>query len=673
MTRPPAPSVVVHAHFYQPPREDPWLEDVEREPSAAPFHDWNERIDKECYRTVVAARRHAPDGRIAAIVNTLESISFDVGPTLLEWLERRAPRSYEGVLRADRVSVKRDGHGNAMAMPYHHIILPLATRRDKITEVRWGIADFRRRFGRSPEGMWLPETAVDEETLDVLADAGIRFTVLAPHQLEGAPENGLPGRFRASGGRDIALFTYDGGISNDVAFGGLLHDARAWAERMVAPDETGTRRALIAVATDGETYGHHHKFGEVALAWMLHTLQERSDVRVENFAAVLARHEPRAAVRLVAPTSWSCAHGVERWRSDCACRMAPDPAGRPTRYRAALRRALDWLAGELHGLYEREGAALLGDPWAARDAYVPDDAPARSRVPAGATVRARELLELEWHALSMFTSCGWFFDDISGIEALQVLRYAARAIALAGAEASRLEVGVLDRLALAVSGATGASTGRHLYLAQARPRLPVAARVGAGAVAVARLAPEADVASAAAYEAQVDESGERTTVTVRHRRTGREETVRLDCLEPNRRLAAGPRFMVGADGEKPMAVELGDLPERYRVPVSTALRAEVIARTLTAEERSRLGSGTADLADLLSEGLLRAIAALASLPTEGALAHVMDLVDAVELTAGHIPFDVQTEFARVHQGLTPEQVVVLEPLAHRLGFADRPD
>ena len=673
MTRPPSQSVVVHAHFYQPPREDPWLEDVEREPTAAPFHDWNERIDKECYRTVIAARRHAADGRIAAIVNTLESISFDVGPTLLVWLERHAPRTYEGVLRADRASVKRFGHGNALAMPYHHLILPLATRRDKVTEVRWGIADFRRRFGRSPEGMWLPETGVDEETLDVLAEAGIRFTVLAPHQVEGAPPDGLPGRYRTSGGKDIALFIYDGGISNDVAFGGLLHDARAWANRMVAPNEGGARRSLVAVATDGETYGHHHKFGEVALAWMLEALQGRADVRVENFAAVLARHAPRQAVRLVAPTSWSCAHGVERWRADCACRMVPDPAGRPLQWRAALRQALDWLAGELHGLYEREGRSLLGDVWAARDAYVPDDAPERSRAPVDAPVRARELLELEWHALSMFTSCGWFFDDIAGIEALQVLRYAGRAIELAGSEAPRLESGLLNRLGLAVSGTSGAPTGRDLYLAHVRPQFPVAARVAAGVVAAARFAPQAEVARGAAYDARIEEPGDRTRVTVQQRRTGREETMRLDWVEPDRRLAAGPRFTVEAQGPRAMALELGDLPERYRVPVTTALRAEVIARTLTADERSRLGSGTAALADLLSDGLLRAITALASLPTEGALAHVLDLVDALELTAGHIPFDVQTEFARVREALTPEQVAVLEPLAQRLGFAVAPD
>ncbi|HMA40947.1 MAG TPA: hypothetical protein VKP10_12775, partial [Gemmatimonadales bacterium] len=313
---------MIHGHFYQPPREDPWLEAVVREPSAAPAHDWNERIEQECYRAVVAARRYAADGRIAAVVNTLTSISFDFGPTLLAWLERAAPATYEAVLAADRESARRHGgHGNALAMPYHHLILPLASRRDKVTEVRWGIADFRRRFRRDPEGLWLPETAVDDETLDVLAAEGIRFTVLAPHQVEGAPAGGLPGSYKTSRGRSIALFPYDGAIANEVAFGGLVRDGNLWAQRMLAPDAAGARRPLVAIATDGETWGHHHPFGEVGLAWVLHLLESRSDVRVENFAAVLARRPPEREVRLVAPSSWSCPHGVERWRSDCSCRI----------------------------------------------------------------------------------------------------------------------------------------------------------------------------------------------------------------------------------------------------------------------------------------------------------------------------------------------------------------
>jgi len=467
-------SIVIHGHFYQPPREDPWLNQVAAEPSAAPYHDWNERIERESYRAVVAARVYAPDGRIAHIVNTLASISFNFGATLLEWLERETPGTYAAVLEADRASRARHaGHGNAIAMPYHHVIMPLASRRDKITEVRWGIADFRRRFGRGPEGMWLPETAVDPETLDVLAAEGIAFTILAPHQVEQAPADGSAGRYRTSGGRSIALFVYDGPISHDVAFGSLLKDASAWAERLLAPGKRGHERRLVAVATDGETYGHHHKFGEVALAWVLRELERRRDARVENFAAFLARHRPEQEVKLVAPTSWSCAHGVERWRADCGCRMAPE---RPTqqRWRAPLREALDWLAGELHARFEQEGGALFAGSWAARDAYGTD------RTGDG---RARELLEMERNALRMFTSCGWFFDDIAGIETIQILRYAARAIELAGADAPRLEAGVLERLARAQSNERAEGTGRDVYLNHVKRRVPVesAARTDAHA------------------------------------------------------------------------------------------------------------------------------------------------------------------------------------------------
>ena len=467
-------SIVIHGHFYQPPREDPWLNQVAAEPSAAPYHDWNERIERESYRAVVAARVYAPDGRIAHIVNTLASISFNFGATLLEWLERETPGTYAAVLEADRASRARHaGHGNAIAMPYHHVIMPLASRRDKITEVRWGIADFRRRFGRGPEGMWLPETAVDPETLDVLAAEGIAFTILAPHQVEQAPADGSAGRYRTSGGRSIALFVYDGPISHDVAFGSLLKDASAWAERLLAPGKRGHERRLVAVATDGETYGHHHKFGEVALAWVLRELERRRDARVENFAAFLARHRPEQEVKLVAPTSWSCVHGVERWRADCGCRMAPE---RPTqqRWRAPLREALDWLAGELHARFEQEGGALFAGSWAARDAYGTD------RTGDG---RARELLEMERNALRMFTSCGWFFDDIAGIETIQILRYAARAIELAGADAPRLEAGVLERLARAQSNERAEGTGRDVYLNHVKRRVPIesAARTDAHA------------------------------------------------------------------------------------------------------------------------------------------------------------------------------------------------
>ena len=401
-------SIVIHGHFYQPPRDDPWTGTIPREANAAPFHDWNERIEQECYGPLARA-------------GSLVSLSFDFGPTLFEWMEDAAPETYAAVLAADRAS------GNAIAMPYHHLILPLSPRRDKTTDVRWGIADFRRRFGREPEGMWLPETAVDDETLDVLAEEGIRFTILAPHQVERAPAGGLPGWYRTAAGRRIALFIYDGPLSHDVAFGPLVNDAAAWTGRL-----TSATADVVAIATDGETYGHHHKGGDVTLARLFQALAWRSDVRVENFAAVLARHPPRQEVGLVAPSSWSCPHGVERWRAECGCRAAPE---RPTqqRWRAPLRAALEWLSAEVRAIFEREGRAL---PTA-----------------------------LEHQLLRMFTSCGWFFDDIAGIESVIVLRSAARAIEFAGpSEAPRLEAGLLERLALAPSNDPAVGSGRELYL-----------------------------------------------------------------------------------------------------------------------------------------------------------------------------------------------------------------
>jgi alpha-amylase/alpha-mannosidase (GH57 family) len=394
-------SIVIHGHFYQPPRDDPRTGIIPAELNAAPDHDWNERIERECY---------------APVAPSLTSLSFDFGPTLLDWMERHAPETYAAVLAADRAS------GNAVTMPYHHVILPLCPRRDKTTEVRWGIADFRRRFGREPEGMWLPETAVDHETLDVLAEEGIRFTILAPHQVERAPAGGLPGWYRTAADRRIAIFTYDGGLSHGVAFGPLVNDAGAWIERLTAaPGE------LVSIATDGETYGHHHKNGIATLARVVEA------VDTESFASFLARRPPVEEVRLVSPSSWSCPHGVERWRAECGCRAAPE-RNTQQRWRAPLRAALDWLSEEIRRAFEREARVL---PTA-----------------------------LEHQLLRMFTSCGWFFDDIAGIESVIVLRSAARAIELAGPppEQARLEAGLLERLAQAPSNDPAVGSGRELYL-----------------------------------------------------------------------------------------------------------------------------------------------------------------------------------------------------------------
>jgi alpha-amylase/alpha-mannosidase (GH57 family) len=469
-------SVVIHGHFYQPPREDPWTDRVPVQPSAAPHRDWNQRIHDECYRAVVAARILDGEGRIARVMNTLEWMSWDAGPTLLRWLEREKPATYRAFLEADARSVARIGFGGAMATPYHHVILPLASRREKVTEVRWGIADFRRRFGREPEGMWLPEAAVDTETLDVLAREGIRFTVLAPQQVVKSPDGGLPGRVSLSGGRSIEIFVYDGLLSHDVAFGALLEESARWVERMAgAPGLT----ELVSIATDGETFGHHHKWADMALAATLRSADAHPDLLVENFSSFLSRHGSGEEVTLVEPSAWSCSHGVDRWRSECGCKLDPS-APTSQAWRAVLRGALAELADGLHRRFQEEGGTLLSDPWAARDEYggvLDSDAAVRkdfvTRHAVGpldepATGRALQLLEMERDILRMDTSCAWFFDDIARVEPLQNLAYAAHALDLLGEGADVLEEGLVRRLARAVSNDEQEGDGARLWRTKVR-------------------------------------------------------------------------------------------------------------------------------------------------------------------------------------------------------------
>lgn len=473
-------SVVVHGHFYQPPRENPWTGVVDAEPSAAPFHDWNQRIEAECYGPVSRARVLDPAGNVQHRDNLYAAMSFDVGPTLFEWLETNAPSTYASIIEADKISARTLGHGNAIAMPYHHTILPLASRRDKVTEVKWGIADFRRRFDRAPDGMWLPETAVDEETLEVLVEAGIRFTILAPHQVETIPEDGSPLRFCAGKGREIALCVYDAQLSADIAFGRLIKDGVLLADHL-APEDAET--VITAAAMDGETFGHHHRFGEMGLARALRIVGERDDVLIDNFASFLARNPPRADAMLVSPSSWSCTHGIERWRSDCGCRLAPEKHTSQA-WRASLRNGLEWLADELHEIFEREGEELFAvDPWLVRDNYgaVIGASEAKALAFVAETVkrrndgarieRAAELLEIEEGTLRMFTSCAWFFDDLARIETIQVLRYAAFAIELSG-DAKRLESGLLERIGDAKSNDPAEGTGRDIWRAHVKTADP---------------------------------------------------------------------------------------------------------------------------------------------------------------------------------------------------------
>ena len=669
-------SIVIHGHFYQPPREDPWLEELEREPGAAPFHDWNERIEQECYRAVVAARTYDTDGRIRGILNTLERINFDYGPTLLEWMEREAPATYASVLAADRASRARNpgGHGNAIATPYHHIILPLCPRREKVTEVRWGITDFRRRFGRDPVGFWLPETAVDDETLDVVASEGIRYTILAPHQVKGAPPGGRAGRYRTRGGHEIALFAYDGGISHDVAFGPLLRDSRQWLARLTAAD---AETEVISVATDGETFGHHHRFGEIALAWLLTEIARHPGYVVENLSAALDRYPARQDVDLVEPSSWSCVHGVERWRADCGCRIAQE---RPTQqaWRTPLRQGLDALGAALHAQFEREATRLFRDCWAAREGYggVVASAPeaiarfvasqVRDGLDSGQTVRARELLELERNALRMFTSCGWFFDDLAGLEPLQVLRYAARAIELAGKDAGpALEAGLLQHLARARSNDAHAGTGDRIYRERIKPRVAPVPRIAAGSVAAARLAPGDPNAVNRCYEVR-DREG---VVQVIHSRTGRETLCQV--TGPNEATIRLVMTAGLANGGPADTLGLGDLPERARDAVKAALRRALVERRLPPELRQAVDDGRLTLPAAAAQALERAVSALVADQSLAARETMIDLADLVELTGAAVPFDAQTELHRVRLSLSPELARRLEPAAWRLGFAKR--
>ncbi len=460
-------SVVVHGHFYQPPRENPWLDRVDVEPNAAPFHDWNERITHECYQPCAAARLLDAEGRVHGHMNLYSWISFDAGPTLLRWLEPNAPAVYRAMIAADRESARRlDGHGNAVAMPYHHIILPLASHRDKATEIRWGLADFRRRFGREPEGFWMPETAVDEETLVVLAEQGVKFTIVAPGQVAQAPANGEPLRFSAGGGREIALFVYDGALAAGVAFGALAENGDLLA-RALAPDGQEDGFALGSLATDGETFGHHHKFGEMALARALWVLSARFDVRVENYASVLARQAPTREALVIEPSSWSCAHGVERWRSECGDRVTP---GTSQAWRRPLRAALNWLAREIDARFDLEGRTLLADPWTCLDAFgtvataleSEQFAFIRPHLEGGASEdRALELLHAMWARYAMFSSCAWFFDDVAGHETVLMLWRAAYAMECVGDEA--LESGLRERLAAAVSNDPAEGDAERVY------------------------------------------------------------------------------------------------------------------------------------------------------------------------------------------------------------------
>ena len=451
--------ICVHGHFYQPPRENPWLEEIEIQDSAYPYHDWNERVTAECYAPNSASRLLDGEGRISDIVSNYARMSFNFGPTLLSWLEAKSPAIYRAVLDADRQSGEQhSGHGNAIAQVYNHLIMPLANARDKRTQVLWGIKDFEYRFKRVPEGMWLPETAVDVDTLDALAEYGIQFTILSSHQASKVRKIST-GKWKEVGGgridptraylcklpsgRRLSIFFYDGPISRAVAFEGVLKRGEDLSSRILT-GSTDTRDSplLINIATDGESYGHHHLFGDMALAYALHHIESNNLASLTNYGEYLERYPPSHEVQIYENTSWSCIHGVERWRGNCGCNSGGH-SGWNQEWRAPLREALDWLRDRLATLFEEKAKEYLKDPWSARNDYigvVVDRTTERVEsflkdhalkdLHFDERIAVLELMEIQRHAMLMYTSCGWFFDELSGIETVQVIQYAGRAIQL---------------------------------------------------------------------------------------------------------------------------------------------------------------------------------------------------------------------------------------------------
>jgi len=484
--------ICIHGHFYQPARENPWTGSVPLATDAYPFHDWNARITAECYGPNAWSQIRDGQGRVSEIINNYERINFNFGPTLLGWLERNAREVYDAILAADKSSQSRfSGHGSAMAQCYNHMIMPLANERDKETQVIWGIADFRHRFGRDPEGMWLPETAVDTASLEALARQGIAYTVLAPRQIAATRQIGSsdwvkndhesmdthhPYLLKLPSGKSISVFVYNGALSRAVAFEQILTNGEQFAARLIGGfDSRDDSAQLVHIATDGETYGHHHTFGDMALAYALRAIERHSGVRLTNYGELLHLHPPTHEAQILENTSWSCAHGVERWRSDCGCRIN---VSRPwnQEWRAPLREAMDWLRDSINIEFETHAAKYLTDPWAARDDSIaltldPSESASKhffarhqaKRLTPANRAHAVALLDLQRHMMLMYSSCGWFFDDISGVEAAMLLRQSGWVIAQARV-ALKVDLldGYLERISQAKSNDPEAGDGAQV-------------------------------------------------------------------------------------------------------------------------------------------------------------------------------------------------------------------
>ncbi|MBI4846269.1 MAG: DUF3536 domain-containing protein [Candidatus Omnitrophica bacterium] len=522
----------IHGHFYQPPRENPWLEEVELQDAAYPYPDWNERITSECYAPNAVSRILERENNIIDIVNNYSNMSFNFGPTLLSWMERHQPKTYKIIIEADKQSREKfSGHGSALAQVYNHLIMPLANLQDKRTQILWGIKDFFYRFGRKPEGMWLSETAVDYETLDLLTEYGITFTVLSPYQAQrirkveekkwadvigGNIDPKRPYLCRLPSGRVINIFFYDGPVSQDVAFGGLLRNGENFAKRLIGTfDAKRTEPQLVHIATDGETYGHHHHYGEMALSYAFNYIASNDLAKITIYGEYLEKFPPQYEVQIIENSSWSCFHSVERWRSNCGCKIGTHSSWNQ-QWRAPLRNAMDWLRDKMVKIYEDQMSMYVNDPWHVRNEYISvilDRVPAQvseflnanksKELSEADTIKVLRLLESQRYAMLMYTSCGWFFDDISGIEAMQVIHYASRAMQLIKqATGFDLEDDYLEIIEEAKSNISEYENGAKLYEMFVRPAKLDMQRAGAHYALWSLFANYEEVSDIYCYEAK---------------------------------------------------------------------------------------------------------------------------------------------------------------------------
>ena len=503
--------LTIHGHFYQPPRENPWLESIEIQDSANPYHDWNARICAECYTPNSVSKIVTNENKIMDIVNNYSYMSFNFGPTLLSWMEQHSPYTYERIIKADvQSATKNNGHGNAMAQVYNHIIMPLANHNDKITQILWGIKDFQYRFGRKPEGMWLAETACDDATLEALVDCGIKFTVLSPFQAKAVRKiktekwndvswgNIDPARayryyIKSNKKKYIDLFFYDGAISKSVAFDELLRDGNKFISRL--KDGISFQRdynQLVHIATDGESYGHHTKFGDMALSYIQKVRAEDEGFVITNYANYLELEGVQYEVDIKDVSSWSCAHGVGRWCDDCGCSTGGG-YGWNQKWRKPLREGLDYIRDEMIKIFEENASIYFKDAWAARNDYI-DVILDRCKTKISAffekhqnyklekqdIVKALKLMEMQRQAMLMYTSCGWFFSEISGIETTQIMKYAARAMQLAKTFSQKdLESDFVKILSKAQSNIHGFGTGKDVYERFVKPSVVSIKQIGA--------------------------------------------------------------------------------------------------------------------------------------------------------------------------------------------------